>query len=155
MSIPTSSFNQITPTSRSGRGLAGAFFHATHSRTAPPPQKLSQRIQMLFSSALIALVGAAKGGRVACKLRLWNTHRDGGRAGALLPDGGIECSAQPQRLAAQLESALHIFDLMSMQHLHTLPTSPNPLGLAALSPDPTRATAPRSPPTARRPSRDV
>ena len=93
---------------------------------------------MLFSSALIALVGAGeRAGESPRKLRLWNTYTETAVGPELcFPTAVLNVQLNRQRLVVVLESALHIFDLMSMQHLHTLPTSPNPLGLAALSPDP-------------------
>ena len=68
--------------------------------------------------------------------QLWNTYTETAVGPELcFPTAVLNVQMNRQRLVVVLESALHIFDLMSMQHLHTLPTSLNPLGLAALSPD--------------------
>jgi autophagy-related protein 18 len=92
-------------------------------------------IQMLYSSALVALVGAGeRAGESPRRLRLWNTHTDTDVGCDLcFPTAILGVRMNRQRLVVVLESALHIFELMSMHHLHTLPTAPNPRGLAALS----------------------
>mmetsp|Transcript_15830 Transcript_15830/g.37903 ORF Transcript_15830/g.37903 Transcript_15830/m.37903 type:complete len:369 (+) Transcript_15830:97-1203(+) len=138
MSLLTASFNQDHTHLAVGTALGWKIFSCDPfaCRTSSSQSGVSC-IQMLFSSALVALVGAGeRPGDSQRKLRLWNTYTETAVGPELsFPTTVLSVQMNRQRLVVVLESALHIFDLMSMQHLHTLPTSRNPRGLAALCTD--------------------
>ncbi|KAL3901600.1 MAG: hypothetical protein SGPRY_012255, partial [Prymnesium sp.] len=210
MALLASSFNQDHSHLAIGTSFGWKIFSCDpfSCRTASSLTGVSS-IQMLFSSALVALVGDDHAFHFPMLPRLWNSYTETAVGPELcFPTTVLNVQMNRQRLIVVLESALHIFDrkpareytcihhlrspptspnclavrlcesppspstslspfaskhtkhtegtqtqvasvtpsldhrllsllaVMSMQHLHTLPTSINPLGLASLCPDP-------------------
>lgn len=93
-------------------------------------------LQMLYSSSLIALVGAgARPGDSTRRLRLWNTRTDSSVCELNFSSSILTVRMNNARLLVVLETRIHIFELSSMRLLHTLETVPNRLGLADMCPD--------------------
>ena len=98
-------------------------------------------VEMLFSSALVGLVGAAEHPDApSYEVRLWNTQ-GGGPSGASVcdpltfPEPVLGVRMNRERLLAILASKVHVFELASMRLLHSVDTSHNPRGLGCISSD--------------------
>lgn len=139
MAMLTASFNQdhthlAVGTRRGWRIWACEPFDSRHLSTEATGVSV---VQMLWSSSLVALVGTGEhAGDSPRRVRLWNTSTNE-PAGVELsfPTPVLAVRMNLTRLIVVLQTEVHIFELMSMAHLHVLATAPNPLGLVALSPD--------------------
>jgi len=93
-------------------------------------------VEMLFSSSLIALVGAgARPGDSPRRLRLWNTRANSLICELNFSSAVLALRMNRSRLVAALERLVHVFELSSMKLLHTLESAPNPRGLVDLCAD--------------------
>ena len=91
-------------------------------------------ITMLFSSSLIALCGCGdRAGDSPRRLRLWNTSTAAPVFELPFASDVVGVHMNRSRLLVVLFQATHIFELATMRMLHTLESSSNELGIAALS----------------------
>jgi len=93
-------------------------------------------VQMLYSSSLVALVGAGvRPGDSTRRLRLWNTQSNTAITELTFSSTVLTVRLNNARLLVVLEAQAHVFELGSMRLLHTLETAPNKLGLADMCAD--------------------
>mmetsp|Transcript_3416 Transcript_3416/g.8014 ORF Transcript_3416/g.8014 Transcript_3416/m.8014 type:complete len:437 (-) Transcript_3416:187-1497(-) len=91
-------------------------------------------VEMLFSTSLVALVGAGKQPDFSPRrIRLYNTKIRSFICELDFTTTVLNVKMNHRRLVAVLESKIHIFDLETLKILHTLRTPPNPKGVVALS----------------------
>mmetsp|Transcript_5200 Transcript_5200/g.7303 ORF Transcript_5200/g.7303 Transcript_5200/m.7303 type:complete len:413 (+) Transcript_5200:34-1272(+) len=93
-------------------------------------------VEMLFSTSLVALVGAGKQPAFSPRrIRLYNTKTKSFICELDFATTVLNVKMNNKRLVAVLENKIHIFDLETLNILHTLRTPSNPNGVIALSSD--------------------
>ncbi|KAH8816281.1 WD40-repeat-containing domain protein [Xylogone sp. PMI_703] len=85
-------------------------------------------IEMLFSTSLVALVLSPR------HLVIQNTKRASIICELTFPSAVLAVRLNRKRLAVVLEEEIYLYDISNMTLLHTIPTSPNPNAICALSP---------------------
>ncbi|KAK3265343.1 hypothetical protein CYMTET_25963 [Cymbomonas tetramitiformis] len=91
-------------------------------------------IEMLFSSSLLAMVGAGEQPALSPRrLRLVNTINHTCIANLSFPSSVLAARLSRKRLVVVLERKTMIYDLSTLELLETIDTAPNPRGVSALS----------------------
>ncbi|KAH8175305.1 autophagy-related protein 18 [Sarocladium implicatum] len=109
-------------------------------------------IEMLFSTSLVALILSPR------HLVIQNTKRASVICELTFPSAVLAVRLNRKRLAVVLEEEIYLYDISNMSLLYTIPTSPNPSAICALSPSSENCfiayplPKPREEPDARRPS---
>ncbi|KAK1659290.1 WD40-repeat-containing domain protein [Colletotrichum godetiae] len=85
-------------------------------------------IEMLFSTSLVALILSPR------HLIIQNTKRSSVICELTFPSAVLAVRLNRKRLAVVLESEIYLYDISNMSLLFTIPTSPNPGAICALSP---------------------
>ncbi|GAO14877.1 hypothetical protein UVI_02007160 [Ustilaginoidea virens] len=85
-------------------------------------------IEMLFSTSLVALILSPR------HLIIQNTKRSSIICELTFPSAVLAVRLNRKRLAVVLEEEIYLYDISNMSLLYTIPTSPNPSALCALSP---------------------
>ncbi|KAF2458889.1 protein-vacuolar targeting protein Atg18 [Lineolata rhizophorae] len=85
-------------------------------------------LEMLFSTSLVALVKSPR------LLRIENTKRRTTICELTFPTTVLAVKMNRKRLVMVLEVLIFVYDISNMTLLQTISTSPNPLGICALSP---------------------
>ncbi|KAG6040192.1 autophagy protein [Claviceps citrina] len=85
-------------------------------------------IEMLFSTSLVALVLSPR------HLVIQNTKRASVICELTFPSAVLAVRLNRKRLAVILEEEIYLYDISNMTLLYTIPTSPNPSAICALSP---------------------
>lgn len=85
-------------------------------------------IEMLFSTSLVALILSPR------HLIIQNTKRSSVICELTFPSAVLAVRLNRKRLAVVLESEIYLYDISNMSLLYTIPTSPNPNAICALSP---------------------
>ncbi|KAF4445975.1 autophagy-like protein 18 [Fusarium austroafricanum] len=85
-------------------------------------------IEMLFSTSLVALILSPR------HLIIQNTKRASVICELTFPSAVLAVRLNRKRLAVVLEDEIYLYDISNMSLLHTIPTSPNPSAICALSP---------------------
>ncbi|EQL03448.1 protein-vacuolar targeting protein Atg18 [Ophiocordyceps sinensis CO18] len=85
-------------------------------------------IEMLFSTSLVALVLSPR------HLIIQNTKRASVICELTFPSAVLAVRLNRKRLAVVLEDEIYLYDISNMGLLYTIPTSPNPTAICALSP---------------------
>ncbi|KAK2038537.1 protein-vacuolar targeting protein Atg18 [Colletotrichum somersetense] len=85
-------------------------------------------IEMLFSTSLVALILSPR------HLIIQNTKRSSVICELTFPSAVLAVRLNRKRLAVVLESEIYLYDISNMSLLYTIPTSPNPSAICALSP---------------------
>ncbi|EFQ33456.1 protein-vacuolar targeting protein Atg18 [Colletotrichum graminicola M1.001] len=85
-------------------------------------------IEMLFSTSLVALILSPR------HLIIQNTKRSSVICELTFPSAVLAVRLNRKRLAVVLESEIYLYDISNMSLLFTIPTSPNPSAICALSP---------------------
>ena len=87
-------------------------------------------VEMLFSTSLVALVGAGEQAAFSPRrLQIVNTKRDSNICELMFPTSILAVKLNRRRLVVLLEEQIYIYDISNMKILHTIETSPNPTGL--------------------------
>mmetsp|Transcript_19540 Transcript_19540/g.29153 ORF Transcript_19540/g.29153 Transcript_19540/m.29153 type:complete len:418 (-) Transcript_19540:73-1326(-) len=93
-----------------------------------------KHVEMLFSTSLVALVGSGKQTAFSPRrIRMFNTKTQKYICELDFAATILNVKMNRSRLIAVLETKIHIFDLETLDILHTLPTPPNKKGIVALS----------------------
>ncbi|KAK0390060.1 hypothetical protein NLU13_3633 [Sarocladium strictum] len=109
-------------------------------------------IEMLFSTSLVALILSPR------HLVIQNTKRASVICELTFPSAVLAVRLNRKRLAVVLEEEIYLYDISNMSLLYTIPTSPNPSAICALSPSSENCfiayplPKPREEPDSRRPS---
>jgi autophagy-related protein 18 len=109
-------------------------------------------IEMLFSTSLVALILSPR------HLIIQNTKRASVICELTFPSAVLAVRLNRKRLAVVLEEEIYLYDISNMSLLYTIPTSPNPSAICALSPSSENCyiayplPKPREDPDSRRPS---
>ncbi|KZS97373.1 WD40 repeat-like protein, partial [Sistotremastrum niveocremeum HHB9708] len=92
--------------------------------------------EMLFTTSLVALVGAAADQMQSSprKLQIVNTKRQSMICELLFPSSILAVKLNRKTLVVVLESEIYIYDISNMKLLHVIETTPNPEAICALSP---------------------
>uniref|UniRef100_A0A7S4DQ40 WD repeat domain phosphoinositide-interacting protein 2 n=1 Tax=Lotharella globosa TaxID=91324 RepID=A0A7S4DQ40_9EUKA len=91
-------------------------------------------VEMLFSTSLVALVGSGKQAAFSPRrIRLYSTKTRQFICELDFATTVLNVKMNNKRLVAVLETKIHIFDLETLNILHTLRTPSNPRGVIALS----------------------
>ncbi|KAF4587591.1 protein-vacuolar targeting protein Atg18 [Ophiocordyceps camponoti-floridani] len=85
-------------------------------------------IEMLFSTSLVALILSPR------HLIIQNTKRSSVICELTFPSAVLAVRLNRKRLAVVLEEEIYVYDISNMSLLYTIPTSPNPTAICALSP---------------------
>ncbi|KAL2755842.1 hypothetical protein ACRALDRAFT_2042107 [Sodiomyces alcalophilus JCM 7366] len=85
-------------------------------------------IEMLFSTSLVALILSPR------HLIIQNTKRSTVICELTFPTAVLAVRLNRKRLAVVLESEIYLYDIANMSLVYTIPTSPNPNAICALSP---------------------
>ncbi|KAH6678957.1 protein-vacuolar targeting protein Atg18 [Plectosphaerella plurivora] len=85
-------------------------------------------IEMLFSTSLVAIILSPR------HLVIQNTKRSSVICELTFPSAVLAVRLNRKRLAVVLESEIYLYDISNMSLLYTIPTSPNPNAICALSP---------------------
>ncbi|KAK5662869.1 hypothetical protein OQA88_6280 [Cercophora sp. LCS_1] len=85
-------------------------------------------IEMLFSTSLVALILSPR------HLVIQNTKRGSVICELTFPTAVLAVRLNRKRLAVVLEEEIYLYDISNMSLLYTIPTSPNPSAICALSP---------------------
>ncbi|KAL2024069.1 hypothetical protein VTK56DRAFT_9849 [Thermocarpiscus australiensis] len=85
-------------------------------------------VEMLFSTSLVAVVLSPR------HLTIQNTKRNSIICELTFPTAILAVRLNKKRLIVVLEEEIYIYDISNMALLHTIPTSPNPNAICALSP---------------------
>ncbi|SPO05789.1 probable Autophagy-related protein 18 [Cephalotrichum gorgonifer] len=85
-------------------------------------------IEMLFSTSLVALILSPR------HLIIQNTKRASVICELTFPSAVLAVRLNRKRLAVVLEDEIYLYDISNMSLLYTIPTSPNPTAICALSP---------------------
>ncbi|KAF3012062.1 hypothetical protein G7054_g7661 [Neopestalotiopsis clavispora] len=85
-------------------------------------------IEMLFSTSLVALILSPR------HLIIQNTKRASVICELTFPSAVLAVRLNRKRLAVVLEDEIYLYDIQNMSLLTSIPTSPNPGAIAALSP---------------------
>ncbi|KAK2612858.1 autophagy protein [Conoideocrella luteorostrata] len=85
-------------------------------------------IEMLFSTSLVALILSPR------HLIIQNTKRASVICELTFPSAVLAVRLNRKRLAVVLEEEIYLYDISNMSLLYTIPTSPNPYAICALSP---------------------
>ncbi|KAH7311764.1 protein-vacuolar targeting protein Atg18 [Stachybotrys elegans] len=85
-------------------------------------------IEMLFSTSLVALILSPR------HLIIQNTKRASIICELTFPSAVLAVRLNRKRLAVVLEEEIYLYDISNMSLLYTIPTSPNPAAICALSP---------------------
>ncbi|KOS19808.1 Autophagy-related protein 18 [Escovopsis weberi] len=85
-------------------------------------------IEMLFSTSLVALILSPR------HLIIQNTKRGSIICELTFPSAVLAVRLNRKRLAVVLEEEIYLYDISNMSLLYTIPTSPNPSAICALSP---------------------
>ncbi|KFA62367.1 hypothetical protein S40285_07203 [Stachybotrys chlorohalonatus IBT 40285] len=85
-------------------------------------------IEMLFSTSLVALILSPR------HLIIQNTKRASVICELTFPSAVLAVRLNRKRLAVVLEEEIYLYDISNMSLLYTIPTSPNPTAICALSP---------------------
>lgn len=92
-------------------------------------------VEMLFSTSLVALVGAGEQPAFSPrKLKIVNTKRDTTICELNFPTTVLSVKLNRRRMVIVLEEQIYIYDISNMRLQHTIETSPNPRAICALSP---------------------
>lgn len=93
-------------------------------------------IEMLYCTSLIAVVGLGdEPGTSPRKLKIINTKRQATICDLIFPSTILQVKLTKSRMIVLLEDQIYIYDITSMNLLHTIETSPNSGGLCAISND--------------------
>ncbi|KAH0495556.1 hypothetical protein TgHK011_009098 [Trichoderma gracile] len=84
-------------------------------------------IEMLFSTSLVALILSPR------HLIIQNTKRASVICELTFPSAVLAVRLNRKRLAVVLEEEIYLYDISNMSLLYTIPTSPNPSAICALS----------------------
>ncbi|KAI8899461.1 WD40-repeat-containing domain protein [Globomyces pollinis-pini] len=91
--------------------------------------------EMLFSTSLIALVGAGEHPSFSPRrLQIINTKRQSTICELTFATAVLGVKLNRKRLVVVLEEHIYVYDIGNMKLLHTIDTSPNPNALCTLSP---------------------
>jgi autophagy-related protein 18 len=90
-------------------------------------------VEMLFCTSLVAVVGLGEPSRSPRRLRIVNTKRKTTICELTFPSAVLKVKLNRKRLVVLLEEQIYIYDIASMQLLHTIETSPNPMAICAMS----------------------
>ncbi|KND92765.1 Autophagy-like protein 18 [Tolypocladium ophioglossoides CBS 100239] len=85
-------------------------------------------IEMLFSTSLVALILSPR------HLIIQNTKRASVICELTFPSAVLGVRLNRKRLAVVLEEEIYLYDISNMSLLYTIPSSPNPSAICALSP---------------------
>nr|AXS58679.1 autophagy 18-related protein homeolog b [Epichloe coenophiala] len=85
-------------------------------------------IEMLFSTSLVALILSPR------HLIIQNTKRASVICELTFPSAVLAVRLNRKRLAVILEEEIYLYDISNISLLYTIPTSPNPSAICALSP---------------------
>lgn len=85
-------------------------------------------IEMLFSTSLVALILSPR------HLIIQNTKRASVICELTFPSAVLAVRLNRKRLAVVLEDEIYLYDIQNMSLLTSIPTSPNPAAICALSP---------------------
>ncbi|KAM7202793.1 autophagy-related protein 18 [Naviculisporaceae sp. PSN 640] len=85
-------------------------------------------IEMMYSTSLVAIIQSPR------HLILQNTKRGTIICELTFPSAVLAVRLNRRRLAVVLEGEIYLYDISNMSLLKTIPTSPNPLAICALSP---------------------
>ncbi|KFX89196.1 hypothetical protein O988_08723 [Pseudogymnoascus sp. VKM F-3808] len=85
-------------------------------------------IEMMFSTSLVALVLSPR------RLVIRNTKRSSTICELTFPSAVLAVRLNRKRLVVVLEEEIYLYDILNMNLLYTISTSPNPHALCALSP---------------------
>ncbi|EGX89189.1 protein-vacuolar targeting protein Atg18 [Cordyceps militaris CM01] len=85
-------------------------------------------IEMLFSTSLVALILSPR------HLVIQNTKRASVICELTFPSAVLAVRLNRKRLAVVLEEEIYLYDISNMSLIYTIPTSPNPSAICALSP---------------------
>ncbi|ROT34948.1 protein-vacuolar targeting protein Atg18 [Sodiomyces alkalinus F11] len=85
-------------------------------------------VEMLFSTSLVALILSPR------HLIIQNTKRSSIICELTFPSAVLAVRLNRKRLAVVLESEIYLYDISNMSLVYTIPTSPNPNAICALSP---------------------
>jgi autophagy-related protein 18 len=92
-------------------------------------------VEMLFSTSLISIAGIGDQPSMSPRrLKIINSKRHSTICELTFPTTILAVKMNKSRLVALLEEQIYIYDIHNMRLLHTIETSPNPMGLCALSP---------------------
>jgi len=90
---------------------------------------------MLFSTSLIALVGAGEQAAYSPRrLQITNTKRDTSVCEFTFTTSILAVKLNRRRLIVMLEEQIYVYDISNMKLLHTIETSPNPDAVMAFAP---------------------
>lgn len=93
-------------------------------------------IEMLYSTSLIAVVGLGdEPGTLPRKLKVLNTKLQTTICDLIFPSSILLVKLSSKRMIILLEEQIYIYDIMTMNLLHTIETSPNVNRLCTLSGD--------------------
>lgn len=91
-------------------------------------------VEMLYSTSLIAVVELGdEPGSLPRKLKILNTKRQTTICDLIFPSSILLVKLSSKRMVVLLEEQIFIYDIATMNLLHTIETSPNINGLCALS----------------------
>ncbi|KAG2731640.1 hypothetical protein G9P44_005227 [Scheffersomyces stipitis] len=94
-------------------------------------------IEMLYCTSLLAIVALGEEpGSSPRKLKIVNTKRQTTICDLIFPSTILQVKLTKSRLIVLLEEQIYIYDITTMKLLHTIETSPNSIGLCALSTTP-------------------
>lgn len=92
-------------------------------------------VEMLFSTSLIAIAGIGDQPSMSPRrLKIINSKRHSTICELTFPTTILAVKMNKSRLVVLLEEQIYIYDIHNMRLLHTIETSPNTMGLCALSP---------------------
>ncbi|UKZ55320.1 autophagy protein [Trichoderma virens] len=97
-------------------------------------------IEMLFSTSLVALILSPR------HLIIQNTKRASVICELTFPSAVLAVRLNRKRLAVVLEEEIYLYDISNMSLLYTIPTSPNPSAICALSASSENCGPPHAPP---------
>ncbi|KLO10608.1 WD40 repeat-like protein [Schizopora paradoxa] len=93
-------------------------------------------VEMLFSTSLLALVGAGDQKPMSPRiLHIVNTRRQSMICELTFPSSILAVKLNRKTLVVVLENEIYIYDVSNMRLMHVIETTPNPEAVAALSPN--------------------
>ena len=96
------------------------------------PSGPTSLVEMLFCTSLVALVATSdsdpKSNASPRRLQIVNTKRQSVICELLFPTAILGVKLNRRRLVVILEIEIYIYDISNMKLLHTIETSPNPMG---------------------------
>lgn len=93
-------------------------------------------VEMLYCTSLLAMVALGEEpGSLPRKLKIVNTKRQTTICDLIFPSSILLVKLSRRRMVVLLEDQIYIYDISTMNLLHTIETSPNTNGLCAMSDD--------------------